>query len=64
MPSSKYNISLPELSLVIVFQLGFCILLLAEIADATQGYGTLLGMAGSFVGGLTVVGALLALLAR
>lgn len=64
MPSSEYHIAATELSLVIVFQLGFCLLLLSEIADATRGYGTVLGLAGSLVGGLTVVGALLVLLAR
>lgn len=64
MPSSEYGTSVTELSLVIVFQLGFCILLLAEVADATRGYGTLLGLAGYLVGGLTVVGALLTLLVR
>lgn len=64
MPSREYDTSVIELLLVIVFQLGFCILLLAEIADATRGYGTLLGLAGYLVGGLTVVGALLTLLVR
>ena len=64
MPSSKYDTSVTELSFVIVFQLGFCILLLAEIADATRGYGTLVGLAGYLVGGLTVVGAVLVSLGR
>jgi hypothetical protein len=39
-------------------------LLLAEVADATRGYGTLLGLAGYIVGGLSVVGALLTLVVR
>lgn len=64
MPSGKSVTSVTELSLVIVFQLGFCILLLAEVADATRGYGTLLGLAGYLVGGLTVVGSVLTLLVR
>lgn len=64
MPSRKYDISSTELSLIIVLQLGFCLLLLAQIADATSGYETLLGVAGYLVGGVTVVGAVLILVAR
>ena len=62
MPSSESGISVIELLLVIVFQFGVCILLLAEIADATSGYPTLLGLIGYIAGGLTVVGSLLPLL--
>jgi hypothetical protein len=64
MSSSAYDASVTDLLFVVVFQLGFCMLLLAEVADATRGYGTLLGLAGYVVGGLTAVGALLALLVR
>jgi hypothetical protein len=64
MPASEYDVSATDLSLVTVFQLGFCLPLLAEVADATRGYGTLLGLAGYVVGGPTAVGAALTLLVR
>jgi hypothetical protein len=64
MSSSDYDTSLTELTLVIVFQLGFCILLLAQIVDATRGFGTLPGLIGYLLGGGTAVGALLTVLVR
>ncbi len=62
MPSRAYRLSIRSLLLVIVFQLGFCILLLAEVVNATRGYGTLLTLISGFAGGVMVVGALLGLM--
>jgi len=64
MALGTYDPSGTELSLVIVFQLGVCTLLLAEIANATRGYETLIGLAGYLVGGISVIGVVLILLAR
>jgi hypothetical protein len=61
MPSNDYDASVPGLLLVIVFQLGVCILLLAGIVDAVHGQETLLGLAGYLIGGLVIAGALLTL---
>ncbi len=62
MPSSAFRLSIRSLLLVIVFQLGFCILLLADVANTTRGYGTLLTLSSGLAGGVTVVGALLGLM--
>ena len=62
MPSSTYHPSIRSLLLVIVFQLGFCILLLADVANATRRYGTLLTLISGLAGGVTVVAALLGLM--
>jgi len=59
MPSSTSHLPIRGLLLVIVFQLGICILLLADVANATRGYGTLLTLMGGVAGGVTVAGALL-----
>ncbi|EMA68184.1 hypothetical protein C461_06369 [Halorubrum aidingense JCM 13560] len=61
MPSNDYDASVPGLLLVIVFQLGVCILLLSQIADAVREQGTLLGLAGYLIGGLVIAGALVTL---
>ncbi len=61
------NVSDPpvtELLLVIVFQLGVCILFLAEVADAARGYDTLSSLAGQLVGTVTAVGAVTLLFVR
>jgi len=36
MPSSAFRLSIRSLLLVIAFQLGFCILLLADVANTTR----------------------------
>lgn len=59
MPSQTFGPSVRELLLVIVFLLGFCVLLLVEVTNATRGYGTTIGLIGRFVGTVTVLGALL-----
>ena len=64
MPSNGRVTSVTELSLVIVFQLGVCIFLLAQIVDATRGFGTLPGLVGYLIGGGTATGALLTGLVR
>ena len=64
MPSDAYSPSVRDLLLVIVFQLAVCTLLLVEIANATRGYDSLLGLAGQLVGGVMAVGAMLIVLAR
>lgn len=48
--------SATDLRLVIVFQLGVCILLLAGVVNGTQGYETTLGLVGKLVGGVMIVG--------
>ena len=57
--SHTYSPSVRDLLLVIVFQLGICVLLLSEVADATRGYGSLIGLLGQIVGVVTVAAALL-----
>ena len=60
MPSSKYGRSCRRLLLVIVFQLGMCLVVLDDVVNAARGYGVF-GIA-TIVGGVTAAGALLALL--
>jgi hypothetical protein len=50
------------LLLVIVFQLGLCILLLGEVANAARGYDTLLALLAQLVGSVMAGAALLRLL--
>lgn len=64
MSSNRYSPSIRDLLLIVVFQLGICILLLVEVANAIRGYGTLLGLAGQLIGSVTAAGALLAVLVR
>ncbi|MDS0282384.1 hypothetical protein [Haloarcula onubensis] len=64
MPSTVDNPTVTDLLLVIVFQLGLCVLLLGAITNATQGFDTALGSLGQVVGSLTAVGALVALLVQ
>lgn len=64
MPSTVYDPTVTDLLLVIVFQLGLCILLLGSITNATQGYDTAPGLFGQVVGSLTAVGAVLAFLVQ
>ena len=59
MPSSKYGRSVRRLLLVIVFQLGMCLVALDVVANAARGYGQF-GIP-TVVGGVTATGALLAL---
>lgn len=59
MPFSDYRHSIRLLLFVIVFQLGLCILLLADVANATRGYGTLLTLLIGLAGVVTVAGAVL-----
>lgn len=58
MPSSLARPSIRELLLVIVFQLGFSIVLLGEVVNATRGYDTVLGQFGQLLGAALAVGAL------
>jgi len=51
MASTTYDPSVSGTSLIVVFQLGICITLLATVANGTQGYGTLTGSAGYLIGG-------------
>lgn len=60
MASSVYDPSVSGILLIVVFQLGICIILLATVANGAQGYGTLTGSAGYLIGGATAAGALLA----
>ncbi|WP_426961894.1 hypothetical protein [Haloparvum alkalitolerans] len=64
MPSTVSDPPVTELLLVIVFQLGVCILFLAEVADAARGYETLSSLAGQLVGTATAVGGLALLFVR
>ena len=64
MSSTIVNPSITELLLVIVFLLGFCVLLLAEITNATSGYDTTIGSVGQLLGSLIAGGALLIILIR
>lgn len=63
-PSNTYDPSVSELLLVIVFQLGVCILFLAEVAAAARGFETLLSMVGQLIGSITAIGALVYLYVR
>jgi len=64
MASSVYDPPVSGLLLIVVFQLGICIMLLATVANGVQGYETLTGSAGYLIGGTTAVGALLVGLQR
>jgi hypothetical protein len=64
MPSTIVDPSITELLLVIVFLLGFCVIFLAEITNATNGYDTTIGLVGQLLGSVIAVGALLILLMR
>lgn len=59
-----YDLSDTEIGLVIVIQLGVCILLLAEIANGVQGYATLVGLGGRVIGTGMALGGTLVLLRR
>jgi len=59
-----YDPSETEIGLVIVLQLGICILLLAELVDGVQGYDTLIGLGGKLVGTVMVFGAVILLFRR
>ncbi|WP_276271112.1 hypothetical protein [Haloarcula litorea] len=63
MTSVSNSRSVRDLLLVVVFQLGVGLVLVADAANAARGYGTLLGDVGQLVGGLTALGALLVLAA-
>ncbi|QLD86303.1 hypothetical protein HWV23_11405 [Natronomonas halophila] len=63
MPSIQFDRSARVLRLVIVMQLGLCVFLLADIANAVRGYETFAVSVGRVGGGLTAVGALVVLLA-
>jgi hypothetical protein len=63
-PSNVYDTSVTQLLLVVVFQLGVCTLLLAEIAIAVRGYDTLPVSSGQLIGVALAAGALLTLFAR
>lgn len=52
------------LLLIMVFQLGICLLLLATVADAAQGYDTAVGSLGRVAGALTAGGALVTVVLR
>jgi hypothetical protein len=56
--------STTDLLFVVVFQLGLCVVFLAEVANAAHGYDTLLALVGQLLGGLLAVGALLMLVLR
>ena len=64
MPSTIVDPSITELLLVIVFLLGLCVIFLAEITNATNGYDTTIGLVGQLLGSVIAVGALLILLMR
>ena len=59
--TSQPRLSVRRLLLVVVLLLGLCVVLLGVIANATRGYDTLVGRIGTLVGGVTALGALLAL---
>lgn len=61
MPSETYGRSIRNLLLVIVFQLGLGIFVLAEVLDAARGYETVLSPVVQLIGGVTAVGALVVL---
>lgn len=64
MPSDRDSRSIRNLLLVIVFQLGLCVIVLAEVANAAREYSTLLPTVAQLVGSVTAVGALLAFLVK
>ncbi|MFC6726686.1 hypothetical protein ACFQE1_20405 [Halobium palmae] len=64
MPSDLDRPPIRDLLLVLVFQLGLCVLLLAEVVDATRGYDTLVGLFGRVLGTATAAGAVLASVLR
>ena len=55
MPSDPFTPSVRDLLLVVVFQLGVCLIALAELVDATAGFDTLVGLFGRSVGAVTVL---------
>lgn len=59
--SRRYHRSIHRLSLVIVFLLGICVVLLSGILNATSGYDTMIAAVGKLVGSITALGALLIL---
>lgn len=62
MPSDTYGRAVRSLLLVIVFQLGCCLIVLAEVANAVRGYNEPLPFVAQLIGGVTVVGAIKVLL--
>jgi len=62
MPSDTFGRSVRSPLFVIVFQLGCCLVVLAEVANAARGYSELLPLVAQLIGGVTAVGALLILL--
>lgn len=56
--------SIRDLLLVIVSQLGLCVIFLAEVVNATSGYDTTISLIGQLLGAVTIAGALLALFVR
>jgi uncharacterized membrane protein len=58
MPSTELSQWVPNLLCLITFQLGICLVLLADIANATRGYGLLITLAGSVIGVLMAASAL------
>jgi hypothetical protein len=61
MPSDRYGRSIRNVLLVIAFQLGLCIIVLAAVVNAARGYSTLLPTIMQFLGGVTAAGALFVL---
>ncbi|MFC6989996.1 hypothetical protein ACFQJD_17165 [Haloplanus sp. GCM10025708] len=55
------RLSIRQLLLVVVFLLGICVVLLADVVNATRGFATTAAGVGKLVGTLTALGALWAL---
>lgn len=64
MPSEEYDQSIRILLFVIVFQLGICVIVLGDVANAARGYGGIISNVAQLIGGVTAAGALLKLLFR
>ena len=64
MPSNVYTPSSTAIGLVIVAQLGVCILLLGGVMNGVHGHDTLIGLSSQIIGIAIALGALLPLMMR
>ena len=64
MPSNTYIPSNTAIGLVIVAQLGICILLLGGVMNGVHGYDTVIGLGSQIIGSVIALGALLLLVER
>ena len=63
-PSNRFTPSNTAIGLVVIAQLGMCILLLGGVVNGVHGSDTLIGLGGQVVGIAVALGALALLLVR